>query len=161
MIYPWPPLFLTIFTSVRYISSPPSTMLTTLTLGALVLCGITLQVSEADPISTLCILQCDFAFSSKTQASSCDCRALKGLYDKLFSMNNNLDCLYVRVPWIIKLCPFHIKYHLQNHQIKSSLMPYWKLTRIVFKRAMITFLAIWDFIIVELNSFEVQTIIDL
>ncbi|XP_052672931.1 uncharacterized protein LOC128155322 [Crassostrea angulata] len=54
-------------------------MLTTLTLGALVLCGITLQVSEADPISTLCILQCDFAFSSKTQASSCDCRALKAL----------------------------------------------------------------------------------
>lgn len=73
-------------------------MLTTLTLGALVFCGITLQVSEADPISTLCILQCDFAFNSKTQASSCDCRALKGLYDKHFSMNNNLDCLYVRVP---------------------------------------------------------------
>lgn len=106
MIYPWPLLFLTIFTSVRYISSPPFTMLTTLTLGVLVLCGITLQVSGADPISTLCILQCDFAFSSKTQASSCDCDALRGLYGKLYSMNKNLYCLYVHVPWTIKIVSF-------------------------------------------------------
>lgn len=61
------------------IKSPPSNMLTTLTLGVLVLCGITLQVSGADPFSTLCILQCDFAFSSKIQASGCDCGVLKAL----------------------------------------------------------------------------------
>lgn len=133
MIYPWPLLFLTIFTSDRYISSPPSNMLTTLTLGVLVLCGITLQVSGADPFSTLCILQCDFAFSSKIQASGCDCGVLKGLYCELHSMNNYQYCMYVNATWIIKI----VSFSYWNIIYKIIIENWYDL--IVFKRAMITF----------------------
>lgn len=133
MIYPWPLLFLTIFTSDRYISSPPSNMLTTLTLGVLVLFGITLQVSGADPFSTLCILQCDFAFSSKIQASGCDCGVLKGLYCELHSMNNYQYCMYVNATWIIKI----VSFSYWNIIYKIIIENWYDL--IVFKRAMITF----------------------
>lgn len=133
MIYPWPLLFLTIFTSDRYISRHPSNMLTTLTLGVLVLCGITLQVSGADPFSTLCILQCDFAFSSKIQASGCDCGVLKGLYCELHSMNNYQYCMYVNATWIIKI----VSFSYWNIIYKIIIENWYDL--IVFKRAMITF----------------------
>lgn len=162
MIYPWPLLFLTIFTSDRYISCHPSNMLTTLTLGVLVLCGITLQVSGADPFSTLCILQCDFAFSSKIQASGCDCGVLKGLYCELHSMNNYQYCMYVNATWIIKIVSFsywNIIYKIFKLKAHIYRIENWY-DLIVFKRAMITFF-LQSYILFVLNSFKVKTIRDL